>query len=93
MSTKSLLVVEDEVLVARDIKARLIRMGYDVLDTARKGEEAIQKALDATRWNRKAAARLLQISYKALLYKIKQCGLEGAPSGPRESGPVSSVSS
>jgi len=45
MSTKSLLVVEDEVLVARDIKARLIRMGYDVLDTARKGEEAIEKAL------------------------------------------------
>ncbi|MEO2175337.1 MAG: EAL domain-containing protein [bacterium] len=45
MSTKSLLVVEDEVLVARDIKARLTRMGYDVLDTARKGEEAIQKAL------------------------------------------------
>lgn len=28
-----------------------------------------------TRWNRKKAADLLQISYKALLYKIKQSGL------------------
>mgnify|MGYP000091237798 CR=1 FL=1 len=41
----TILVVEDEVLVARDIKSRLIRMGYEVLDTARKGAEAIEKAL------------------------------------------------
>ena len=41
----SILVVEDEVLVARDIKSRLIRMGYDVPDTASKGVEAIEKAL------------------------------------------------
>jgi diguanylate cyclase (GGDEF)-like protein/PAS domain S-box-containing protein len=41
----SILVVEDEVLVARDIKSRLIRMGYEVLDTARKGSEAIDKSL------------------------------------------------
>lgn len=54
--------------------------------------EAIQQALDATRWNRKAAARLLKISYKALLYKIKQCGLEGTSSGSRETGPISSAS-
>jgi diguanylate cyclase (GGDEF)-like protein/PAS domain S-box-containing protein len=44
--TKSLLVVEDEVLVARDIKSRLTRMGYEVLGTASKGAEAIEKALD-----------------------------------------------
>lgn len=43
--TKSLLVVEDEVLVARDIKSRLTRMGYEVLGTAGKGAEAIEKAL------------------------------------------------
>ncbi|MGK0470329.1 MAG: diguanylate cyclase (GGDEF)-like protein/PAS domain S-box-containing protein [Candidatus Azotimanducaceae bacterium] len=43
--TKSLLVVEDEVLVARDIKSRLTRMGYEVLGTASKGAEAIEKAL------------------------------------------------
>lgn len=45
MSANSILVVEDEVLVARDIKARLVRMGYDVLDTASRGVEAIEKAL------------------------------------------------
>jgi DNA-binding NtrC family response regulator len=37
--------------------------------------EAIAKALDETNWNRKQAAVLLQISYKALLYKIRQYGI------------------
>ena len=37
--------------------------------------EAIAKALDETNWNRKQAALLLKISYKALLYKIRQYGL------------------
>jgi DNA-binding NtrC family response regulator len=37
---------------------------------------AIGKALERTKWNRKAAARILNISYKALLYKIRQYGLE-----------------
>ncbi len=41
----SILVVEDEVLVARDIKSRLTRMGYEVLGMACKGAEAIEKAL------------------------------------------------
>ena len=36
---------------------------------------AIKEVLDRVRWNRAKAARLLQISYKALLYKIVQCGL------------------
>jgi two-component system, NtrC family, response regulator AtoC len=39
--------------------------------------ELIQKALEGTHWNRKRAAQDLQISYKSLLYKIKQTGLEG----------------
>jgi len=39
--------------------------------------ELIQKALEQTHWNRKRAAQDLQISYKSLLYKIKQTGLEG----------------
>jgi two-component system response regulator AtoC len=38
--------------------------------------ELILKALEQTRWNRKQAARELQISYKSLLYKIKQIGVE-----------------
>lgn len=33
---------------------------------------AISKALEQTRWNRKAAARLLNVSYRALLYKIQE---------------------
>jgi two-component system response regulator AtoC len=37
---------------------------------------AISEALNRTNWNRKRAARLLDISYKALLYKIKQYELE-----------------
>jgi len=35
----------------------------------------IARTLDSTNWNRKAAAVHLQISYKALLYKIKQYNL------------------
>jgi two-component system, NtrC family, response regulator AtoC len=42
--------------------------------------EAITKALDETNWNRKQAAALLKISYKALLYKIRQYGLAQAKS-------------
>jgi len=38
--------------------------------------KAIGEALQHTNWNRKAAARLLKISYKALLYKIREYGLE-----------------
>ncbi|MGB8831629.1 MAG: helix-turn-helix domain-containing protein, partial [Candidatus Sulfotelmatobacter sp.] len=37
--------------------------------------EAIRQALEQTNWNRKQAAELLQISYKALLYKIRQYGI------------------
>lgn len=37
--------------------------------------EAIAKALEQTGWNRVRAARLLRISYRALLYKIKDAGL------------------
>ena len=38
--------------------------------------EVIGKVLQQTCWNRKEAAERLQISYKALLYKIKETGLE-----------------
>jgi two-component system, NtrC family, response regulator AtoC len=36
--------------------------------------EMILKVLTRTRWNRRRAAQELQISYKALLYKLKQIG-------------------
>ncbi len=38
--------------------------------------QAIAQALDQTNWNRKEAAKLLNISYKALLYKIRQFNLD-----------------
>lgn len=40
--------------------------------------EAITRALERTKWNRKEASRLLNISYKALLYKIKQYDIDRA---------------
>jgi len=39
-------------------------------------KELILKVLNKTRWNRRRAAQELQISYKALLYKLKQIGCE-----------------
>ena len=47
-----------------------------------KGEaerNAIAVALDQTRWNRKAAARLLKVSYRTLLYKIQQYHMSPPP--------------
>ena len=45
----------------------------------------IADTLDRVHWNRAKAARILQISYKALLYKIVDCGLahvdEEVPAG------------
>jgi DNA-binding NtrC family response regulator len=40
---------------------------------------AIAQSLECSGWNRKAAASDLQISYKALLYKIKQYNLSPPP--------------
>lgn len=40
--------------------------------------DLILRALERTHWNRKQAARELQVSYKALLYKIKQMDVDGA---------------
>jgi len=37
----------------------------------------IFSTLQATKWNRKQAARNLKISYRALLYKLKKAGLDG----------------
>jgi len=39
--------------------------------------EHINNTLSYTNWNRKAAAKLLQVSYKALLYKIEKYQLNG----------------
>ena len=41
--------------------------------------DAILAALNSTRWNRKQAAAVLKIDYKALLYKMKKLGVEDSP--------------
>src|SRR5438046_1542380 len=47
--------------------------------------EAITKMLERTGWNRVRAARALRISYRALLYKIKEAGLDAERSSARPS--------
>jgi DNA-binding NtrC family response regulator len=46
---------------------------------------AIASALEQTGWNRKAAARLLKVSYRTLLYKIEQYRMR-APGAGRPGG-------
>jgi two-component system, NtrC family, response regulator AtoC len=51
-----------------------------VTETQRRAEtEAILAALNRTRWNRKQAAALLHIDYKALLYKMKKLEIDRNP--------------
>jgi two-component system, NtrC family, response regulator AtoC len=51
--------------------------GLAEVDWARKKaeQETITAALNSTMWNRKRAAKLLRIDYKALLYKMKKLGI------------------
>jgi DNA-binding NtrC family response regulator len=48
-------------------------------------KNAIAAALERTGWNRKAAARLLKVSYRTLLYKIEQYQMR-APDSPAMQG-------
>ena len=48
----------------------------------------ILKVLQAHHWNRKQAARALSISYRALLYKIRDAGLPANRSARRQPMPV-----
>jgi two-component system, NtrC family, response regulator AtoC len=45
-------------------------------------KNAIAAALEKTGWNRKAAARLLKISYRTLLYKIEQYQMKSTDPSP-----------
>ncbi|MEW6375894.1 MAG: sigma 54-interacting transcriptional regulator [Thermodesulfobacteriota bacterium] len=54
---------------------------FDLKEVGRKAaevaeKEIIQSTLQETHWNRKQAAKLLRISYKALLYKIQKYHLD-----------------
>jgi two-component system response regulator AtoC len=44
--------------------------------------EIIRKTLELTNWNRKKAANIMNISYKALLYKIKACEINKQLTSP-----------
>ncbi len=68
--------------VAPAVQAQVLPMAETVSlkDIARQAalraeREAISSMLARTNWNKRKAAVRLQISYKALLYKIKDCGL------------------
>ena len=48
---------------------------------------AILETLQRTAWNRKRAARELRVSYRSLLYKIKDYTLRPAPPAPEQDSP------
>jgi two-component system response regulator AtoC len=62
---------------ARTVKAATTSLKDIARRAAQTAEkEAILQALEQTQWNRVRAAKLLDISYRALLYKIKDSGLD-----------------
>ncbi|MGO4885152.1 MAG: sigma-54-dependent transcriptional regulator [Bryobacteraceae bacterium] len=55
--------------------------GFPILEKVNEAKrmaetEAILRALDASHWNRKQAAKILRIDYKALLYKMRKLDIE-----------------
>jgi two-component system response regulator AtoC len=62
---------------ARTVKAATTSLKDIARRAAQSAEkDAILQALEQTQWNRVRAAKLLDISYRALLYKIKDSGLD-----------------
>lgn len=56
--------------------------------TRRMERDVILKVLQANQWNRRKAAEVLKISYRALLYKVRQAGLPAKrPRRSLETGP------
>jgi two-component system, NtrC family, response regulator AtoC len=89
---RKLLTLRDPALVARDLRVRISTTFADARDTPASPilaqvtkakqlaeTDVILAALNSTRWNRKQAAHLLKIDYKALLYKMKKLGVEDKP--------------
>jgi DNA-binding NtrC family response regulator len=70
---------ESDTAVAVPAGATSVSLKDIARTAAREAErELILRMLTRTRWNRKEAAENLGISYKALLYKIKENGLDKA---------------
>ncbi|MET0391405.1 MAG: sigma-54 dependent transcriptional regulator [Polyangiales bacterium] len=84
---RAVVLAEHDVLMPEDIPDRLHESGDALAHVLASGELSIKKAsrvieaalirraLEKTQGNRTAAARLLEISHRALLYKIKDYGL------------------
>jgi two-component system response regulator AtoC len=67
-------------------KGAASRTGLPDIKTLRQNRDAeearvILSVLASTRWNRKQAARSLGMDYKALLYRMKRLGIDGANEG------------
>jgi two-component system, NtrC family, response regulator AtoC len=85
-AARAIVAVGDESVAMGGLRSTLVRSDngtnggrVSLKDVARAAsreaeKELILKALTRTRWNRRRAAQELQISYKALLYKLKQIG-------------------
>jgi two-component system, NtrC family, response regulator AtoC len=91
--TRKMVALGDAELALNDLRvARMVTPGRAILSKAsslkmasraasRQTErELILGALQRTKWNRKRAAQELQISYKSLLYKLKQIETPGTKS-------------
>ena len=74
LAARALLVPAADPVLANDQAPRGLKSMVRSL-TGEAEAEAISRALEETQWSRKRAARLLQISYKALLYKMRQYGI------------------
>jgi two-component system response regulator AtoC len=87
-AARAIVVLGDETLAMGGLRSLLRRADrggqgekISLKDAARAAsreaeKELILQVLTRTRWNRRRAAQELQISYKALLYKLKQIGYE-----------------
>src|SRR5438552_1211075 len=80
---RAIVAVGDESVAMGGLRSTIARAGngtnISLKEAARAAsreaeKELILKVLNRTRWNRRRAAQELHISYKALLYKLKQIG-------------------
>ena len=67
--------------LTEDGKIPLKRISQQV--TRRTERELILRVLQANHWNRRKAAEVLKISYRALLYKVRQAGLPAKRPKPK----------
>jgi two-component system, NtrC family, response regulator PilR len=72
--TESDLLLSPPEVVAQPFQAGNKRPLQEYLDTLEKG--AIVEALEETRFNRTAAAKLLGITFRALRYRMERLGIE-----------------